>query len=384
MRAFHNDIDPEAGAVLRQHVADGLIAPGVVDTRSIKDILPDDLASFTQCHFFAGGGLWSIAARMAGWPDWLPLWTGSCPCQPFSQAGKGAGRDDPRHLWPDFHRLIRARRPALVVGEQVASKAGRDWFDGVRADLEADDYACRAVDIPALAVDAPHERNRIYWIAVANGDGRGCDGRAEASQRRSIERIAAEWPSAVDREHTAGERRREGRPEHEFRSGRSAIASADAPGVTLGDAFRPRLERHAGHDSGEAGRALSHRPVAATDGGDLADSLRPGPSRTGRFAQPESALHDALDLDEDNRLARSRNGTFWSDAEWIICHDEKARRAKPGIRLLVDGFPGRVGIWRIAGNAIVPQLAAEVLRAALEEFYPDIASGRHLNEGVFA
>lgn len=367
MTALHNDIDAEACAVLRQHVADDLIAPGVVDTRSIKDISPDDLASFTQCHFFAGGGLWSIAARMAGWPDWLPLWTGSCPCQPFSQAGKGAGRDDPRHLWPDFHRLIRARRPALVVGEQVASKAGRDWFDGVRADLEADDYACRAVDVPALTVGAPHERNRIYWIAVANGDGRGRDGRPEASQRGSIGRTAAEWPSPINVEHTAGERWREGRPEHEFRSGRPATTGADAPGVAQGDAYGSGLALGSIAEAGRGNIREEGPAISSANAGSRALGNRDGQGEFQRQGYVPDERGRRSDAD-----AR-RNGTFWSDAEWIICHDEKARRAKSGIRLLVDGFPGRVGVWRIAGNAIVPQLAAEVLRAALEEFYPDIA-----------
>ena len=92
------------------------------------------------------------------------MWTGSCPCQPFSVAGKGGGADDPRHLWPDFFRLIGAARPPVVMGEQVAGKAGRDWFHGVRADLAGSAYGARAVDIPACAVDAPHIRQRLYCV----------------------------------------------------------------------------------------------------------------------------------------------------------------------------------------------------------------------------
>lgn len=157
-RAYYNDTNKAAVAVMRELIADGVIAPGDVDDRSIEDVQPDDLAGYTQVHFFAGGGLWSVAARIAGWPDERLLWTGSCPCQPFSVAGKGAGKNDPRHLWPHFLRLIRGARtagfgPPVIMGEQVSGKAGYGWLDGVRADLAAEGYACRARDIPALAAE---------------------------------------------------------------------------------------------------------------------------------------------------------------------------------------------------------------------------------------
>lgn len=159
MTAYYNENNPVAAAVLRELAAANIIAPGHVDDRSIKDVTADDLKGFTQCHFFAGAGLWSIAARMAGWPDRRPIWSASCPCQPYSAAGKRAGADDPRHLWPDLFRLVRDARvrgfgPPIIVGEQVSGSAGYGWFDGVRADLATKNYPSRARDIPACAVDA--------------------------------------------------------------------------------------------------------------------------------------------------------------------------------------------------------------------------------------
>lgn len=165
MSAYYNEIDPFAAQWLRNLISAGHIAPGDVDERSIEDVKPDDLRKYTQCHFFAGIGVWSHALRSAGWSDDRPVWTGSCPCQPFSAAGKGAGFDDERHLWPAFYHLISECRPSVVFGEQVASKDGLKWLDLVQSDLEVSGYAVGAADTCAAGVGAPHLRQRLYWVA---------------------------------------------------------------------------------------------------------------------------------------------------------------------------------------------------------------------------
>ena len=167
--AYYNEIDPYAAQWLRNLIEARHIAPGLVDERSIEDVFPSDLRGFTQCHFFAGIGVWSYALRIAGWGDDRPVWTGSCPCQPFSAAGQGAGFDDKRHLWPAFHHLIKECRPAVILGEQVASKDADPWIDLVQDDLEALEYGVGAVPFPAAGVGAPHIRDRLYWVAYANG-----------------------------------------------------------------------------------------------------------------------------------------------------------------------------------------------------------------------
>lgn len=192
--AYYNEKDGYAAEWLRSLISAGHIAPGEVDDRSIVDVRPDDLRGFTQCHFFAGIGIWSHALRLAGWPDNRPIWTGSCPCQPFSQAGEGNGFTDDRHLWPIWGRLIRECRPGTVIGEQVASPLALDWLDHVHADMEAADYAFAAIDLCAAGIGAPHWRQRLWWVAHADSNRRG-----EAGQH-----LAASWDDGAFGNHVAG------------------------------------------------------------------------------------------------------------------------------------------------------------------------------------
>lgn len=301
-RAYYNEIDLYAAQWLRNLIADGLIAPGDVDTRSIVDVQPDDLAGYRQCHFFAGLAGWSLAARLAGWPDDRELWTGSCPCQPFSVAGQGKAQADDRHLWPHQLRLIRARRPAVWMGEQVAAAVGKDWLDGVLADLEGIGYAGRAAVVPACAVDAPHRRDRL-WL-VAHTDNAGSQGLSG-----DVVRASPGW-------------------------GESARSAASA-GVLDCAEHADRVVAHAG------GERRQQEPRGAH--GDE------GPHE-GRAAQ-------------HHHFPPGNGQSAWGNHGWIIGHDGKSRRIEPGIRLLAHGVPGRVGRLRAYGNAIVPQVAAEVIAA---------------------
>lgn len=185
MTAYYNENDPFVAKWLRNLIEAGHVAPGIVDDRSIEDVRPSDLSGFTQCHFFAGIGVWSYALRLAGWPDSRPVWTGSCPCQPFSSAGEGAGFADKRHLWPSWFHLISQCQPSDVLGEQVASKDANPWIDLVQNDMEAMGYPFAAVAFPSAGVGAPHIRDRIFWVAHANNQ--GLERRFESERERKIE-----------------------------------------------------------------------------------------------------------------------------------------------------------------------------------------------------
>ncbi len=334
MAAYYSENDPYAASWLRNLITAKLIPAGDVDDRDIRDVHPDDLRGYAQQHFFAGVGGWAYAARLAGWPDDRALCTGSCPCQPFSVAGRGKGADDERHLWPDFFRLIRAVRPAVIMGEQVAGAAGYGWLDGVRADLAGEGYASRGVDIPACAVDAPHIRSRLYWIAVADAERPGFHGyrsRAVVGSARTLQANGAE--------------RQRVRIDHGQYD--------DACG--LGDADVVRRLQSQGCVSEERGRVGD----ANARGVGFAERERPPAGHGGAGDRSTSA--------QSERSDRGRGPvSTWARAEWIGCHDGRSRRAHPGAPLLVAGIPDRVALWRGFGNAIVAPLAAEVIAAFME------------------
>lgn len=319
MPAYYNEYDPYAAQWLRNLISAGHIAPGEVDERSILEVTPDDLRGYEQCHFFAGIGGWSAALRLAGWPDDRPVWTGSCPCQPFSVAGAQRGSEDERHLWPAFFNLIRECGPRSVFGEQVAGAAGLAWLDHVCADLEGAGYAAAAADLPACSVGAPHRRQRLFWVA-----------HSERAERRAVD---VDGEDGRDRENF-------GRQKACGATGACGevcdMANAAARGLGI-DGSAPR-------DTGHAAQRDAVGGLADTNGGNTS-------------AEREQC-------GGQQRQQQENGGTgFWSALEWLQCSDGKARPTQPGLFPLAHGIQNRVGRLRAYGNAIVPQVAAVFVMA---------------------
>ena len=328
MTAYYNEFDPKAAAWLRELIKQGHISDGVVDERSIEDVTPTELAGFTQCHFFAGIGVWSYALRRAGWADNRPVWTGSCPCQPFSAAGKGAGFVDERHLWPAFHHLISQCRPDVVLGEQVASKDGLAWLDLVQSDLEATGYASGAVDLCAAGIGAPHIRQRLWWVGkrLGNTDNARPQGHGQSGNINA----PTGWQAAG-------------------RHGAEASVDVGLADTVCDEKYEKQL------------RPTKDERKRSTDefGG--------------------CSLVDA------STATGSTNG-HWRDADWLFCRDGKWRPVEPGTSPLVNGAAARMvqgsdngkpinaeksaeaRVMRLRGygNAIIPSVAAAFIGALLD------------------
>jgi DNA (cytosine-5)-methyltransferase 1 len=370
MAAYYNEYDPKAAAWLRELIKQGHIADGVVDERSIEDVIPTELAGFTQCHFFAGIGVWSYALRQAGWADDRPVWTGSCPCQPFSAAGKGAGFADERHLWPAFHHLISQCQPAIVLGEQVASKDGLGWLDLVLSDLEATGYAGGAVDLCAAGVGAPHIRQRLWWVGRRLGD--------TINRQRKGDVLHPLW---VGRDSCGAV---------------GGVAGSNAIGdMGNTDNARSQGQRQSGNFDAPTGRQVAGRYSAEAS----VDGRMDNPNRAGQQAerigsvwngsQPEAVIRGAaigladttFKHDDRRRItARGLGGEYsdsratmrpgqtnghWRDADWLFCRDGKWRPVEPSTSPLAHGSAQRVGRLRGYGNAIVAQAAQAFVESVM-------------------
>lgn len=300
---YYNEWDKHAAAWLRELIKQGHIPYGIVDERSIEDVQPEDLDGFTQCHFFAGIGGWPLALRLAGVSESTRLWTGSPPCQPFSTAGRQLGQFDPRHLAPTFLRLVSECRPAIIFGEQVAPAIAKSWMCDLQTHLEREDYAVGFAVLPACSVGAPHKRDRLFF---------GAYNLAESLRaKRDGERV-----------HGLGE-------SNQTQGGWTATEFAGCGGIDK----------------------LAHTDYARLEGRERMSE------RTNEQPAGPGGVEGTAD---------SHNG-FWSDADWLGCRDGKFRPVESGTFPLANGIPARVGRLRGYGNAIVPQVAAEFIKAFINE-----------------
>lgn len=361
--AYYNENDPRKAAWLRELINKKLINKGFVDERDIRDVIPAEILGYDRTHFFAGIGVWDHALKLAGWGK-RSVWTGSCPCQPFSAAGRREGFADERHLWPAWFHIISQCKPDVVFGEQVESRDGKAWLDLVWTDLEALGYAVGAVVFPAASVGAPHGRHRIYWVADAQGAGGWPDpgtvrsGEIERirSEERQDERGAGQQTGRIGDSVSVGGLAKPSR----VRPGETSLGRGDCTGKVEGRVIVPGRYGDTGvlADSGSEGREQER-----------ADRIR------GRLGSGPEKLDKRPEYggpcgDEDRP---GPTAGFWGNADWIKCRDVDTRSGafrwravEPGSFPLVDGSPARVVRLRGYGDGIVAQQAEAFIRAYID------------------
>jgi DNA (cytosine-5)-methyltransferase 1 len=302
------------------------------------------LRGFTQCHFFAGIGVWSYALRLAGWPDDRPVWTGSCPCQPFSAAGKGAGFADERHLWPAWHHLIRERdlQSSLVsrlqartqtLGSTLFKLTWKPWVmpsGRVLSRLRAS--VLRTSETGLLRGRRRRSADGEKNVRTLEGSLREI-ARKGSPQDLSMAACLTGWPTPTARDHFPAHS-----PEY--------IAAKKEQGHGMANL----------NDLVQLASWPTPQTSDSTGGGQAKRAM--GETRHG------SNLNDFALLSVSNQPARLT--VIWRDADWLLCRDEKWRPVEPGTFPLADGAPARVGRLRAYGNAINAQAAAEFIRAARE------------------
>ena len=251
----------------------------------------------------------------------VSLITGGYPCQPFSAAGKRGGASDDRHLWPQMLRVIKQARPVFVVAENVAGHITLG-LDEVLADLESEGYTGRAIVVPACAVNAPHRRDRVWIIArsLAHSEQQGLQGHVEQQTESS------DAPSGCSTDTTvadSGSGRRQG---GELQAGRNE------PGLCGTDVA---------HSNGKRRRMWNPVRQDAEDAGQSSRSTQHGTGKfVGRFCGAVDGLSSGLDFPRR-----------WGDGSW-----------EDGVPRVTVGAKNRTQRLKALGNAIVPQVAYELIR----------------------
>jgi DNA (cytosine-5)-methyltransferase 1 len=272
----------------------------------------------------------------------IDILTGGFPCQPYSLAGKRLGKEDDRHLWPEMLRVIREVKPTWVVGENVyglVNWSGGLVFDEVQTDLEREGYEVQAFILPACGVDAPHKRERVWFVAHANDKGR-CSGFREICYQNG------EIPQ---------------------RNENSEFGNADK-----------RI-----CESRITANATSNRRERERAGFETEKGLQPGPESTGELAGRFEGLRSESittkpnnERQQERDTARIATGPIQYHGLFDAIPDWQNFPTQPPVCGGNDGIPyGLVDItfpkWRnesikAYGNAIVPQVAYQIFKAINE------------------
>ena len=306
-----SEIDPFCQAVLRHHW------PGV-------PVIPD-LRNFD----YEGG---------------CDLLTAGYPCQPFSVAGKQKGAADDRHLWPHVFEIVKRKRPAWCLFENVSGHITLG-LDQVLLDLENEGYAARPLVIPACSKNAPHRRDRVWIVAHSNSDSES-DGTINAGQR-SRELVGDADGRRNWGAEQAGRKRTTGEPDQPGPGVRRKTCGSSADVADPKSGKSDRRKRRNLAKAAAKGRCIDSSIEPSSQ--DVADAVEPRRER-GVSGGPDTKREDQLGRAGCGGAAYGQSGENW----WTV---------EPQVGRLATGVPNRVAQLRALGNAIVPQVAAEIMEA---------------------
>jgi DNA (cytosine-5)-methyltransferase 1 len=292
----------------------------------------------------------------------IDILTGGFPCQPYSAAGKRLGKEDDRHLWPEMLRAIREIQPTFVVGENVRGLTnwnGGMVFDEVQADLEAESYEVTPFLLPACAVNAPHRRDRIWFVANRNGSG-------FQKERAKQQTTGTEQYGKLHRTSTD--------------SDINTTGPSGTSGATEGNRSENDIQSQERRGTPELNTG-SHellRDVTDTDGigGIQTEGWGNGePNVLNENGTARTSLYSNSTIEQGQHFGQTRERKFnGSDSRNGISNWQNFPTQSP-IRGRNDGFPEGMVLesiseskWRnesikAYGNAIVPQVAFEIFKA---------------------
>jgi DNA (cytosine-5)-methyltransferase 1 len=280
----------------------------------------------------------------------IDVLSGGFPCQPFSIAGRRAGTEDDRYLWPEMLRVIRQIYPRWIVGENVFGLL--NWkrgmvFEQVQADLETSGYTVQSFVLPAAGLGAPHRRDRILIVAYAGGNGCSRHPESEAHDHSGFSKGMAKGPEPFS-----------------FHCDPDASnTNCDLAGGTSGDLAETSKKGGLENDGTKPGDkdsiANGGRPTSDSNGGKRSE---------GRVFATGSRPAAGHVIPCDARSIRKKWENF--PVESPVCG------GNDGLPRYLDGIP--FSKWRKEslkgfGNAIVPDLAFQIFRS-IEEFDSDLCS----------
>ena len=295
----------------------------------------------------------------------IDIITGGYPCQPFSVAGRKKGEEDPRHLWPEYFRLIKELRPSWVIGENVSGhiKLG---LDTVLKNLESEGYSARTFSISASSVGAKHQRERV-WI-VANSERNGL---TTTEKRGGIEK-------------TISEKQKRENDSLNFK-GASSL-SLSSKNVEDSRQHGGRIEPTGNTESTRRGsletteRSANTDTISRSSKGEetLANSVELGLEKHGHSETTESIKRGKTMADTNveglqGRIHRRQNKEWESQQRYFgrnsATHGQQEQNwwdTEPELGRVAHGIPNRVDRLKGLGNSLVPQIPFYIAQSILQ------------------